>query len=216
MNRRKTFSERLYSCLVGLYPAEFRHQFGAELLAVFIAKLAEARQSGLYCVFRVWFCELCELPENVFIEYWLAFSNHNKKGKYPMQSLQRVKWLRLLLPPGIVILLTAMNTAWMISLFSNILGWLIVCNFMLILGLNGFMASRPSVPTPWQTGVAGLLTLGALAAVLLGPALIRLSTFLTADVLLVSSLFLGILILADLGLLAGIVSEIKKPHLVTP
>lgn len=53
---------RIYCLLLRFYPAELRHDFGAEMAQVFLDDMADSRRrDGLFGAFRVWWRSLGEL-----------------------------------------------------------------------------------------------------------------------------------------------------------
>ncbi len=66
--------ERLYTLLLCLYPANFRHEFSGEMAQVFQDASRQARQSGLRCLLAFLLKELFDLPGSLLSEHaWVLF-----------------------------------------------------------------------------------------------------------------------------------------------
>jgi hypothetical protein len=57
---------KLYSRMLSLYPEHFRHEFGAEMTAVFEDALRDAHQRGALAVLQLWWREVVLLPRGLF------------------------------------------------------------------------------------------------------------------------------------------------------
>lgn len=64
-----TLFDHLYRLLLGLYPAEFRDQFGEEMLATFAEARSAAREAGRAPEARVLLRELIALPASVLLAH---------------------------------------------------------------------------------------------------------------------------------------------------
>ncbi len=71
---------RLFAWLLGLYPADFQDEFGAEMTAVFTQAMMASRNKT-----AVFLRELRDLLPNLAREHWRAFT----KGKNPMTAIKR-------------------------------------------------------------------------------------------------------------------------------
>ena len=69
---------RLYAALLGLYPRQFRDEFGDEMKEVFL-QAVQARNDVIFLFLR----ELKDLPGNLIHQHWLAI----RKEKNPMTTL---------------------------------------------------------------------------------------------------------------------------------
>ncbi|UFP95675.1 ABC transporter permease [Gloeobacter morelensis] len=74
MPQPDTLSERLYRWLLLLYPAEFRAEYGEELVQVFLDNLHEERQAdGRRGVLRLWWETMTDLSSTAFAEHLAIF-----------------------------------------------------------------------------------------------------------------------------------------------
>ena len=66
--------QRLYTLLLHLYPANFRHEFSGEMAQVFQDASRQAQQIGLRCLLAFFLKELFELPGSLLSEHaWVLF-----------------------------------------------------------------------------------------------------------------------------------------------
>jgi hypothetical protein len=216
MTRIAIFCHSSYVALIRLYPAKFRHRFGAELLEVFTAKLTEAGPLGTSAVIRVWLHELAELPGNLFTEYQLAFVKSYGKGEFQMSNTLRSRlfFLGVGLPLGLVVTLAFINPNWFRVLFSNNLGWLISVSFGLMLALNVLLLIPRGNPIliGWRPALVVACAFLAALFVIFGPAFLTvIKRFPSEGTPLQSFLTIG-LILIDLGCVgAGVFLVARSP-----
>jgi hypothetical protein len=207
MTRIATLCRLSYAALIRLYPFEFRHRFGEELLGVFTAKLTEAGPLGTSAVILVWLHELAELPGNLFTEYQLAFVKSYGKGESQMSNALRSRlfFIGVGLPLGLVATLAFINPNWFRVLFSNDLGWLISASFSLMLALNALLLIPRGNPMliGWRPALVVACAFLAALFVLFGPAFLAvIKRFPSEGTPLQSFLTIG-LILIDLGCLGA-------------
>ena len=202
----------LYAALIRLYPSAFRATFGAELHAVFCAKLADARPAGAGAILGVWLHEMSELPGNLLSEYWSSFMGLTRKGFESMRSTPVTKII-LVLPPGLLLLLCLCNINYTSNLLAIGLGWLILGSFCLSEGLNVCLYFQAPERINSMALVAGV----AMGGVVIGPALVAVTTHapLAVSEAFVLTAYAGLIVL-DLVLgsaLVGLTLKRRQPWL---
>ncbi len=65
-------AERLYHALLWLYPAQFRHAYGREMLQIFRDCYREEQGQGDWGMVRLWGLVLSDLVTSVCVEHWKA------------------------------------------------------------------------------------------------------------------------------------------------
>lgn len=196
-------TKRLYSILIHLYPAAFRYEFGDELLAVFTAKCADARQSGGFDLMVVWFCEITEFPGNLLIEYWLLVRGGKSNGGFDMAIQPDKKAVvTVVIPLLLGIALWIMNPPYMNKLFSSLLGLLFLSCVVLILAVNAFL-----ILGYWEKSRLwiGLLAVLAVMIIMFAPAFLHLIASAYIANALPGTVASILLVLCDLGLLIALV-----------
>lgn len=200
--------KNLYSSLLYLYPEEFRHEFGDELLAVFTAKCADARQSGWFDLLAVWFREIIEFPGNLLTEYWLLVHGRKSDGGFEMGIQPDKKAVvTVVIPLLFGIALWIMNPPYMNKLFSSLLGLLFLSCVVLILAVNTFL-----ILGYWKKSRLwiGLLAVLAVMIIMFAPAFLHLIASAYIASALPGTVAFIVLVLCDLGLLIALVVLAKK------
>ena len=198
----------LYAWLIRLYPAAFRDEFGDELLDVFTAKCADARQSGLNELLAVWFHELAELPWNLFTEYWLLLRSRMLKGGFEMgMQPDKKAAVTVLIPIILGVSLWIINPTYMNKFFSSLLGGLFLSCVLLILAVNTLL-----ILGYWEKSRLwiGLLAVLAVMIIMFAPAFLHLIASGYIASALPGTIVSMILALCDLGLLIALIVLAKK------
>jgi hypothetical protein len=167
---------KAYSLLLRLYPATFREEFGEEMKAVFLDGLSDSRKAGVPSAVGVCARELMDFPVNAIREH---LSTRNKRGNLPMNRKQPATTILFLMPFVMAVLLLTVNPRFILRLFSDSLGWLILMGIVLVVCLNLMVFFKPSPETENRKIVLALLSFVAIIALLMGPALIMVSQFIT-------------------------------------
>ncbi len=195
--------KNLYSSLLYLYPEEFRHEFGDELLVVFTAKCEDARQSGWFDLVVVWFREIIEFPGNLLTEYWLQVHGRKSIGGFEMGIQPDKKAVVTVVTPLLFgIALWIMNPPYMNKLFSTMLGLLFLSCVVLILAVNTFL-----ILGFWKKSRLwiGLLAVVAVMIIMFAPAFLHLiaSEYIASSI--PGTVAFIALMLCDIGLLIALV-----------
>ena len=78
----------IHRLLLALYPAEFRNEFGEEMLVAFTQIIMDASEQGRWAVGLVFLRELRATPLSLARQYWRALTNK----ELPMTAIKKPGW----------------------------------------------------------------------------------------------------------------------------
>jgi hypothetical protein len=182
MTRLEKGSRRLYSMLMGLYPAAFREEFEEEMQGVFEEKLAEQKKASPAQLLSVLFRELRDLTIQAIrerIKEWKGAQHTMRFIRFMFTPNRGGRAVSILSPILLIVFLSVINPRYIFHFFSDPLGWGILVAILLGLFL-GWMNWKLPLPKASikvfleELGMVGLLLFLDML-ILLGPAIIILS-----------------------------------------
>jgi hypothetical protein len=179
MTRLEKGARRLFSLLMGWYPAAFRKEFGEEMQGVFEEKLAEEKIAGPAHLTLVTFRELQDLVIRAIPERIKEWKGAPHIMHFMFTPNRGARAVSILSPILLIVFLSVINPRYIFHFFSDPLGWGILVAVLLGLFL-GWMNWR--LPLPKVSIKSVLEELGMFSLILyldmlimLGPAVIILS-----------------------------------------
>jgi hypothetical protein len=101
MGRLQSLVLHLYECLLGLYPPRFRGEFSAEIQAVLLSRIHEAKGHAGYSWLAAAFQEIIGLVISILRECWHELRVRKEKAMVPEDKLQQEGGgMRVLRPVG--------------------------------------------------------------------------------------------------------------------